>query len=181
MLTTPLRSQRRNHRKRTSRPYYYNDEVTSGECLTRISFQWMERRSQRHTTPTTLRMDTDKSVTATFTKLPYSLTIEILGQGTVLKEPDQATYSYGDTVTLTALPAEIGILQVGAVITREQPTRFHYYNTKHDDYRFVHPRSLQSNHRRVRTFSIRSFKRICFLSKKMVKGSTFVIVTIVRY
>jgi uncharacterized repeat protein (TIGR02543 family) len=50
-------------------------------------------------------MDTDKSVTATFTQDAYTLTITPVGSGTVAKDPDAATYTYGTQVTLTPTPA----------------------------------------------------------------------------
>ena len=52
--------------------------------------------------PATVTMDGDKSVTATFTQNSYTLTVTKVGNGTVAKAPDQATYHYGDVVTLTA-------------------------------------------------------------------------------
>jgi hypothetical protein len=55
--------------------------------------------------PKTIIMDGDKSVTATFTQNEYSLTVNTVGDGTVVKLPDQATYHYGDTVQLTASAA----------------------------------------------------------------------------
>jgi uncharacterized repeat protein (TIGR02543 family) len=54
--------------------------------------------------PDTITMDGPKTVTATFTLDEYTLTIDIVGQGTVDKDPDQATYHYNDVVTLTATP-----------------------------------------------------------------------------
>ena len=47
-------------------------------------------------------MEDNKSVTATFTQNDYTLTVEVVGQGTVVKEPDQATYYYGVPVRLMA-------------------------------------------------------------------------------
>jgi len=52
--------------------------------------------------PDTIIMDGDKTVTATFTAIQYTLTINTAGSGTVTKNPDQATYQYGDIVQLTA-------------------------------------------------------------------------------
>ena len=46
----------------------------------------------------------DTTVNATFTQDEYTLTIEKTGNGAVTKSPDQATYHYGDEVTLTATP-----------------------------------------------------------------------------
>jgi len=54
------------------------------------------------TNPDTVTMDGDKMVTATFTQDEYTLTINIVGNGSVAESPDQATYHYGDTVQLAA-------------------------------------------------------------------------------
>jgi uncharacterized repeat protein (TIGR02543 family) len=56
--------------------------------------------------PCTLTMDGDKTVSATFELDAYTLMVNIVGSGTVAKEPDQATYTYGNEVTLTATPAD---------------------------------------------------------------------------
>ena len=50
-------------------------------------------------------MDGNKSVTATFIQNAYELTVDIVGSGTVAKDPDAATYPHGTEVTLTATPA----------------------------------------------------------------------------
>jgi len=55
-----------------------------------------------NTNPDTITMDGDKSVTATFAQDEYTLTINIVGNGSVAKSPDQATYHDGDVVQLTA-------------------------------------------------------------------------------
>ncbi|HPN81711.1 MAG TPA: hypothetical protein PK412_04180, partial [bacterium] len=54
--------------------------------------------------PATVVMDSDKTVTAVFIELPvyYTLTVEIVGQGSVNKNPDKALYPAGEAVTLTA-------------------------------------------------------------------------------
>jgi hypothetical protein len=56
------------------------------------------------TNPATITMDGNKTVTATFTQYQYTLTVNIspVGGGTVAKNPDQATYTYGTNVALTA-------------------------------------------------------------------------------
>jgi uncharacterized repeat protein (TIGR02543 family) len=51
--------------------------------------------------PDTITMDGSKVVTATFTQDEYTLTINIVGQGAVSKEPDPPYYD-GDVVTVTA-------------------------------------------------------------------------------
>ncbi|RPI91399.1 MAG: VCBS repeat-containing protein [Chloroflexi bacterium] len=50
-------------------------------------------------------MDAAKVVTAEFTQDQYTLTI-MSDHGTVTRDPDQATYTYGQDVDLTAIPAE---------------------------------------------------------------------------
>ena len=55
---------------------------------------------------TTVTMDSDKAVTAHFVALEYTLTANVVGQGSVDLSPDQTTYHYGDEVTLTATPAD---------------------------------------------------------------------------
>ena len=52
--------------------------------------------------PHTLVMTGDKTVTATFTQDQYTLTVNVVGNGTVAADPDQSTYVYGEVVTLTA-------------------------------------------------------------------------------
>ena len=54
------------------------------------------------TNPETITMDDDKSVIATFTQDQYTLTIDTVGNGSVAKNPDSATYTHGETVELTA-------------------------------------------------------------------------------
>jgi len=55
------------------------------------------------TNPATLTMDADKAVTATFVQA-RSLTVNVVGSGTVAKSPDLATYPNGSSVQLTATP-----------------------------------------------------------------------------
>jgi len=55
--------------------------------------------------PKTITMTGNKSVTAHFTQAQYTLLITIQGSGTVTKVPDQASYTYGQVVQLTASPA----------------------------------------------------------------------------
>jgi hypothetical protein len=56
--------------------------------------------------PTTITMYEDEIVTAYFLPDELTLTIEIIGQGTVLKNPDQETYHINDVVELTAVPQQ---------------------------------------------------------------------------
>jgi uncharacterized repeat protein (TIGR02543 family) len=56
--------------------------------------------------PGNIIMNSDKSVTATFTQKGYELIITKNGEGTIAKSPDQTTYHLNDQVTLTATPAQ---------------------------------------------------------------------------
>ncbi|MCB0124337.1 MAG: InlB B-repeat-containing protein, partial [Caldilineaceae bacterium] len=55
-----------------------------------------------NTTPETLTMDGNKTVTANFVRIPYTIDTIAVGSGTVTATPANATYFYGDEVTLTA-------------------------------------------------------------------------------
>lgn len=55
----------------------------------------------------TVTMDGDKKITASFKQIPsneFTLTVNIVGSGTVTKNPDQSSYTGGTAVTLTANP-----------------------------------------------------------------------------
>ena len=56
--------------------------------------------------PETITMNGDKTVTATFTQDEYTLSVNIVGSGSVTLDPDHATYHYGDIVQLTAVPGK---------------------------------------------------------------------------
>jgi len=52
--------------------------------------------------PLQITIQGDTLITATFTQNAYALTVNISGNGTVVADPDQPSYAYGDVVTLTA-------------------------------------------------------------------------------
>lgn len=54
--------------------------------------------------PVELSMSGHKEVTATFSALTYTLTVDTVGNGVVARAPNQTEYLYGDGVTLTATP-----------------------------------------------------------------------------
>jgi uncharacterized repeat protein (TIGR02543 family) len=53
-----------------------------------------------------VNVDSDETVDVTLTKKTYTLTVNTVGQGTVTRNPDKATYNHGEVVQLTANPAE---------------------------------------------------------------------------
>jgi uncharacterized repeat protein (TIGR02543 family) len=52
----------------------------------------------------TVTITGNTTVTATFTQDEYTLTVNTDGDGSVTRDPDQTTYTYGQVVTLTAEP-----------------------------------------------------------------------------
>jgi len=88
----------------TSGPYYYGDVVE----LTAVpdvgwSFQSWSGDLLGSVNPTTIVIDGNKTVTATFTQNVYTLTTTVIGSGSVIRD-DPGPYHYGDTVELTAVP-----------------------------------------------------------------------------
>ena len=57
------------------------------------------------TNPLTVLVDGAKNLTATFALNTYAVDVATVGNGTVAKNPDQATYAYGSSVELTATAA----------------------------------------------------------------------------
>jgi len=53
-----------------------------------------------------VNVDSDESVDVTLTRKTYTLTVNTVGEGTVTKNPDKATYTHGEVVQLTANPAD---------------------------------------------------------------------------
>lgn len=84
--------------------YICNQQVTLTAAPVEKFIGWSGDLTGTETT-VTLTMDGDKAVTATFFE-EFVLTTEVIGEGTLVVEPDQETYEAGDEVTLTAVPAE---------------------------------------------------------------------------
>ena len=55
---------------------------------------------------TSVTMNAPRVVTATFAGEAYTLSTQIVGLGSIVKTPDQASYVYGAAVKLTAVPAD---------------------------------------------------------------------------
>jgi uncharacterized repeat protein (TIGR02543 family) len=88
-------------------PYYYGDTVqlTAAPAAGYSFSQWSGDLTGT-TNPSTITLDDDKTMTATFTQKEYTLTITQIGQGTITKSPDKTTYHLNEQVTLTATPAQ---------------------------------------------------------------------------
>lgn len=54
----------------------------------------------------TLTMNGDRAVMATFEREEYTLTVEVVGEGEVVIDPEKEFYLYGEKVNLTAVPAD---------------------------------------------------------------------------
>ena len=54
--------------------------------------------------PKAFEVTSDVSATAVFALNEYTLTLTSTGSGSVAKDPDQATYTHGTVVSLTATP-----------------------------------------------------------------------------
>jgi len=74
--------------------------------------------------PGNILMNSEKTVTATFTQKEYTLNIQIQGSGSVAKNPDKLTYHVGDSVNLTATPGDLNWFFAGWTgdITSTNPT-----------------------------------------------------------
>ncbi|MCK5643309.1 MAG: hypothetical protein KAJ19_21045, partial [Gammaproteobacteria bacterium] len=59
--------------------------------------------------PDTVVMMSDTTITANFTQGVYTLTANVVGNGSVTKTPDQPTYLCGDTVIVQAIPDPVWV------------------------------------------------------------------------
>jgi hypothetical protein len=88
-----------------SAPYYYGEVVTlTASPNAGSSFSGFTGDLVSATSPASITITGDMSVTATFALIPYTLTINYAGSGTVSTDKS-APYYYGEVVTLTATPA----------------------------------------------------------------------------
>jgi len=83
--------------------YHYNDVVTLTATADPgwVFADWSGALSST-ANPENVTITGDTVITATFSQNAYTLTVGTVGDGTVDKDPDQATYYYNDVVTLTA-------------------------------------------------------------------------------
>jgi uncharacterized repeat protein (TIGR02543 family) len=86
--------------------YTCGTDVTLTATPTDANWEFVEWSDGETATQTVVHMDEeDVTITATFYFSPtgYILTVNTVGNGSVTKNPDQATYDPGDVVTLTAV------------------------------------------------------------------------------
>jgi uncharacterized repeat protein (TIGR02543 family) len=86
-------------------PYHYGDvvQLTASPTIG-WSFATWSGDASGTTNPTTVTMTSNKAVTAAFTQNVYTLSINVVGQGTVNLN-NSGPYHYGDHVQFTAVPA----------------------------------------------------------------------------
>ena len=85
--------------------YYYGDTVQlTAAANGGYSFSSWGQDLAGSTNPTSITMNGNKAVTANFNQNEYTLQTSTQGSGSITKDPDQATYHYGDQVQLTANP-----------------------------------------------------------------------------
>ena len=93
--------------------YTYGEVVTlTATADTGWSFDGWSGDLSGGDNPESITMDGNKDITATFAQDQYTLSVIVVGEGSVEREPDQETYTYGDVVTLTAVP-DLGSTFVG--------------------------------------------------------------------
>ncbi len=75
--------------------------------------------------PTSITMDSDKSIAATFVQEPptHAIDVTVSGKGTVVRNPDQVGYIEGDVVSLSASPAAGNIFNgwTGDISSNDNP------------------------------------------------------------
>ena len=88
--------------------YYEGDSVQlTAVPASNWSFAGWSGDASGTTNPTTVTINGNKAVTATFTQIEYTVTVTVSPSagGTVTKSPSKSTYHYGDVVTLTESPS----------------------------------------------------------------------------
>jgi hypothetical protein len=81
--------------------YHFGDNVT---LTPTPDAGWSFGTFSGNVSGNTITMNDNQTVEATFSRNEYSLDINITGNGSVARSPDQAAYHFGDNVTLTPTP-----------------------------------------------------------------------------
>ena len=115
--------------------YYYPDEVVNLSAIAEIGWSFENWTGDLISNDETesLIMNSDKSIVAHFKQDQYILTIEIEGNGTVLKNPDQTSYIYGSIIELTANPGSGYVFEYwsGNLIGDSNPIEINMTEDKH--------------------------------------------------
>ena len=99
----------------TAGTYVYNQGTTATvEAIPNNNYQlsyWLRNGTNVGTAnPYSMTMNTNYELTPVFEEIPqqteFTLTVNVIGDGSVSKNPNQATYTAGTNVVLTATPAE---------------------------------------------------------------------------
>lgn len=90
-----------------SGPYHGEAVQLTANAATGWTFSGWSGDATGNTNPLNVTMSSNKSITANFVQNRYSLTVSAnyAGGGTVTKSPDQATYTSGAQVQVTATPS----------------------------------------------------------------------------
>jgi regulation of enolase protein 1 (concanavalin A-like superfamily) len=85
-------------------PYYYGDVVTlTATADPHWTFDHWSGGLSGATNPATTTITSHTTVTAIFSQVDYTLTVNHLGNGSVAVDPSPGPYHYGDVITLTAI------------------------------------------------------------------------------
>lgn len=86
--------------------YFYGDIVTLTAVPTSgWQFAGWSGGASGTSNPLTLTITSNTTVTATFTQILYTVTVSVVGEGSVTKNPDLPGYVAGTNVLVTAIPA----------------------------------------------------------------------------
>jgi uncharacterized repeat protein (TIGR02543 family) len=84
------------------------DEGSSVELTATAATHWnfvgWSGDASGSTNPLAVLVDTEKNITATFAADTFAVNVTIVGNGTVVRNPDRSSYGYGSSVELTATP-----------------------------------------------------------------------------
>lgn len=105
------------------------------------SFDHWEGDASGSDNPVSVTIDGDKEVTAIFIRNKYRLALNVNGNGSVTKNPDQAEYEYRDIVTLTAAPADGWVFDgwEGDKVGAQNPDQVIMDRDKNITARFIQP------------------------------------------
>jgi hypothetical protein len=113
-------------------PFGTEVQLTAHPNISAFEFSHWSGDLSGSNNPEYITMENDKSVTAHFDYVEFTLTINIDGEGYVIKDPDQPTYHFNDFVELTAVadPGWTFSYWSGDLSGSENPERIQMYGDK---------------------------------------------------